>query len=60
VFSRLALPVALLAAMLGSVAFGWATLSESAALGAAGAVAIAALQRRLSLRLLDEAIATRC
>ena len=56
VFSRLALPVALLAAMLGSVAFGWATLSESAALGAAGAVAIAALQRRLSLRTLDAAI----
>ncbi|HEV8094182.1 MAG TPA: TRAP transporter large permease subunit, partial [Burkholderiales bacterium] len=53
-FSRLALPVALLAAMLGSVAFGWATLSESAALGAAGAVAIAALQRRLTLRVLDE------
>jgi len=56
VFSRLALPLALLAAMLGSVAFGWATLSESAALGAAGAVAIAALQRRLTLRTLDEAI----
>jgi len=56
VFSRLALPVALLAAMLGSVALGWATLSESAALGAAGAVAIAALQRRLTLRGLDEAI----
>jgi TRAP-type mannitol/chloroaromatic compound transport system permease large subunit len=56
VFSRLALPLALLAAMLGSVAFGWATLSESAALGAAGAVAIAALQRRLTLGMLDEAI----
>jgi tripartite ATP-independent transporter DctM subunit len=56
VFSRLALPLALLAAMLGSVAFGWATLSESAALGAAGAVAIAALQRRLTLHMLDEAI----
>jgi tripartite ATP-independent transporter DctM subunit len=56
VFSRLALPAALLAAMLGAVAFGWATLSESAALGAAGAVAIAALQRRLTLRTLDEAI----
>jgi len=56
VFSRLALPLALLAAMLGSVAFGWATLSESAALGAAGAVAIAALQRRLTLRMLDRAI----
>jgi tripartite ATP-independent transporter DctM subunit len=55
-FSRLALPVALLAAMLGSVALGWATLSESAALGAAGAVAIAALQGRLTLRGLDEAI----
>ena len=56
VFSRLALPVALLAAMLGSVALGWATLSESAALGAAGAVALAALQGRLTLRTLDEAI----
>ncbi|HTN29000.1 MAG TPA: TRAP transporter large permease subunit [Burkholderiales bacterium] len=56
VLSRLALPLALLAAMLGSVAFGWATLSESAALGAAGAVAIAALQRRLTLHMLDEAI----
>jgi TRAP-type mannitol/chloroaromatic compound transport system permease large subunit len=50
------MPVALLAAMLGSVAFGWATLSESAALGAAGAVVLAALQRRLTLRALDEAI----
>jgi tripartite ATP-independent transporter DctM subunit len=58
VFSRLVLPVALLVAMLGSVAFGWATLSESAALGAAGAVAIAALQRRFTLRVLDEAIRT--
>ncbi len=56
VFSQLVPPVVLLAAMLGSVAFGWATLSESAALGAAGAVAIAALQRRLTLRKLDEAI----
>lgn len=54
--ARLAMPVALLAAMLGSVALGWATLSESAALGAAGSVAIAALQRRLTLRVLDEAI----
>lgn len=54
--ARLAMPVALLAAMLGSVALGWATLSESAALGAAGAVAIAALQGRLTLRVLDEAI----
>ena len=56
VVSRLAFPIALLAAMLGSVALGWATLSESAALGAAGAVAIAALQRRFSLRTLDGAI----
>jgi tripartite ATP-independent transporter DctM subunit len=54
--SRLALPIALLAGMLGAVALGWATLSESAALGAAGAVAIAALHGRLSLRTLDEAI----
>jgi len=54
--SRLALPLLLLAAMLGAVAFGWATLSESAALGAAGAVALAALQRRFTLRGLDEAI----
>ncbi|MGH8676231.1 MAG: TRAP transporter large permease [Burkholderiales bacterium] len=56
VFSRVALPVALLAAMLASVALGWATLSESAALGAAGAVALAALQGRLTLRTLDGAI----
>ena len=56
VFLRLGAPVALLGAMLGSVAFGWATLSESAALGAAGAVALAALQRRLTLRGLDDAI----
>lgn len=53
---RLAPPCLLLAAVLLSVALGWATLSESAALGAAGAALIAATQRGFSLRDLDGAI----
>jgi len=53
---RLALPCLLLGGVLLSVALGWATLSESAALGAAGAVLIAAAQRKLNLHNLDGVI----
>ena len=53
---RLALPCLLIAGILASIAFGWASLSESAALGAAGAVLIGAAQRRLSLVDLDAVI----
>jgi tripartite ATP-independent transporter DctM subunit len=50
------LPVALVTLMLGSIVVGWATLSESAAVGAAGAVLLSLLHRSLSLRLLHQAI----
>jgi tripartite ATP-independent transporter DctM subunit len=50
------LPVALVTLMLGSIVVGWTTLSESAAVGAAGAVLLSLLHRSLSLRLLHQAI----
>lgn len=53
---RLMPPLLLIAAVLLSIALGWTTLSESAALGAFGAASIAALQSRLSLADLDAAI----
>jgi TRAP-type mannitol/chloroaromatic compound transport system permease large subunit len=46
----------LVAAILASIAFGWASLSESAALGAAGALVLGAAQRRLTLADLDAVI----
>ncbi len=53
---RLAAPGLLIAGILASIALGWASLSESAALGAAGALAIGLAQRRLSLGDLDASI----
>jgi len=46
----LLLPVGLIALILGGIIAGWTTLSESAAIGAAGAVVLAALCGTLSLR----------
>lgn len=48
-------PVALIFAVLGSIFFGLATPTEAGAVGAAGAVLLAALNRRLSWGLLRDA-----
>lgn len=48
-------PLALIAAVLGSIYTGFATPTESAAVGAMGALLILALERRLSLRTIHEA-----
>jgi TRAP-type mannitol/chloroaromatic compound transport system permease large subunit len=45
---------ALIIAVLGSIVFGWATPTEAAALGAAGAIVLTALYRRFSLDVLKE------
>ena len=52
----LVLPVALVALILGSIIAGWASLSESAAVGAAGAVLLSLLHRSFSLRRLHEVV----
>lgn len=52
----LILPVALFALVLGAVIAGWASLSESAAIGAAGAVVLSLLRRSRSLRSLHRVI----
>jgi tripartite ATP-independent transporter DctM subunit len=48
--------VALIGAVLGSILYGWATPSEAAALGALGAVALAAAYRRLTFTTLSESV----
>jgi tripartite ATP-independent transporter DctM subunit len=53
---RLAGPALLLVGMAAAVALGWSSLSEAAALGAAGATALAALERRLTWRMLDAVV----
>lgn len=53
---RLLVPCLLIAAILAAIAFGWASLSESAALGAAGALLAAVAQRRFSAADLGEVI----
>jgi tripartite ATP-independent transporter DctM subunit len=53
---RLAAPCLLIAAILAAIALGWASLSESAALGAAGALLAAVAQRRFSAADLGEVI----
>ncbi|OGK90579.1 MAG: hypothetical protein A2W08_14150 [Candidatus Rokubacteria bacterium RBG_16_73_20] len=52
----LVLPVGLIALILAGVIAGWTTLSESAAIGAAGAVVLAALCGTLSVRRLHAAV----
>jgi tripartite ATP-independent transporter DctM subunit len=49
--------VVLIGVVLGTIYAGLATATESAALGVAGAAALAALRRKLSLRMLNEAAA---
>ncbi len=47
----------LVTVVIGGIAFGWISPSEAAAVGAAGALAIAAIRRRLNLAMLKEAFA---
>jgi tripartite ATP-independent transporter DctM subunit len=46
--------IILIALVLGSIYIGWATPTESAALGVVGAIVIAALSRRLDWKMLNE------
>jgi tripartite ATP-independent transporter DctM subunit len=48
-------PAVLILATLGTIISGWATPTEGAALGCAGALAVAAVHRRLTFRALKEA-----
>jgi tripartite ATP-independent transporter DctM subunit len=56
VFRSLALPIALIALVLGSIIAGWATPTEAAAVGAAGGVLLMALTRTLTPRLVNEVV----
>jgi tripartite ATP-independent transporter DctM subunit len=47
---------ALIVAVLGSIVFGWATPTEAAALGAAGAMVLTALYRRFTFTVLTESV----
>jgi TRAP-type mannitol/chloroaromatic compound transport system permease large subunit len=47
---------ALILAVLGSIVFGWATPTEAAALGAAGAMVLTALYRRFTWDVLKESV----
>ncbi|WP_142850315.1 TRAP transporter large permease [Telmatospirillum sp. J64-1] len=49
-------PLFIFALVMGSIYFGWATPTESAALGVLGAFALALLRRRLSIVMLHEAL----
>jgi tripartite ATP-independent transporter DctM subunit len=51
---------ALLVVVLGSIFAGWATPTESGAVGVIGSMFIAALNKRLTLRMLNEAIFDSC
>jgi C4-dicarboxylate transporter, DctM subunit len=52
--------VALIALVIGSIYSGIATATESAALGVAGALALAAIERSLTWKLFVEGLATAC
>ncbi len=49
--------LALIVVVIGGIASGWISPSEAAAVGAAGALAIAAIRRRLGVAMLKEAFA---
>ena len=51
---------ALLVIVLGSIFAGWATPTESGAVGVLGSMFIAALNKRLTLRMLNESIYSTC
>lgn len=50
-------PVGLVGLVLGAIVMGWAAPFESAAIGAAGALLLGALERRLSVPVLHEVVA---
>jgi TRAP-type mannitol/chloroaromatic compound transport system permease large subunit len=50
----------LMVVVLGSIFAGWATATESAAVGVLGSFVIAALNRRMSLKMTNEAIRSAC
>ena len=52
----LAPPVAMIAAVLGSIMFGFAAPTEAAALGALGSIVLAIIYRQFSLSILNEAV----
>ncbi|MEO8651706.1 MAG: TRAP transporter large permease subunit [Hyphomicrobiaceae bacterium] len=52
VVSALAPPLLLIVAVLGSILFGFATATESASVGAVGAMILAAMNRRLSFEMI--------
>ncbi len=49
-------PLVIFLAVIGSIYAGWATATESAALGVIAALVVAALRRRLTLRMLGHAL----
>ena len=51
---------ALLVVVLGSIFAGWATPTESGAVGVIGSMFIAALNKRLTVKMLNEAIFDSC
>ena len=51
---------ALLVAVLGSIFAGWATPTESGAVGVIGSIVIAALNNRLNMKMMREAIFSSC
>jgi tripartite ATP-independent transporter DctM subunit len=52
--------VALLVIVLGSIFAGWATPTESGAVGVLGSMLIAALNKRMTLRMMNESIFATC
>ena len=54
----LVLPIGLIALVLGSIIMGWATPSQSGAIGAAGSLVLVLISGRLSWRLIRELVET--
>jgi len=54
----LVLPIALITLVLGSIIMGWATPSQSGAIGAAGALVLVVISGRLSWRLVRDLVQT--
>lgn len=54
----LVLPIALITLVLGSIIMGWATPSQSGAIGAAGALVLVVISGRLSWRLIRDLVQT--
>lgn len=56
VFKSLIPPVAMIALVLGSIFFGWATPTEASGVGALGALLLAGMNRQLSVRVLKDVV----